>query len=369
VSQGELDNVTRAFYDVWKARYLETGCGEGRAYIDAPVLSNQITVSEAHGYGMMIAALMAGHDAEAQDVFDNLYRYFLDHPSSGSPSLMAWSQDPSCNNNHGDNSASDGDLDIAYALLLANKQWGSGSIDYFGEAHRVASAILVADVEPQQRYVLLGDWATPDSGDLYDTTRSSDFMPGHFASFAAAFDDAGWTTLTDSGYQMMASLQQVYAPSTGLVPDFIRSPESEPYPAPGGFEGLNDGAFAHNACRVPWRVGVHYLTSGDQRARSAVEKMTAWIRSSTSDYPGEIMSGYWLDGDVVDGGYYNSMAFTAPFAVAAMVDNSNQSWLNSLWESIANDDYPGYYDDTLKLLSLVALSGNWWSPESVSCPP
>ena len=59
----------------------------------------------------------------------------------------------------------------------------------------------------------------------------------------------------------------------------------------------------------------------------------------------------------------------SPFAVAAMVDNSNQSWLNSLWESIANDDYPGYYDDTLKLLSLVALSGNWWSPESVSCPP
>jgi len=369
VSQGELDSAVRSFYDIWKARYVATGCGDGRHYIAAPVSGDQITVSEAHGYGMMIAALMAGHDAEAHTIFDGLYRYFVDHPSSGSPDLMAWSQGLSCDSNHGPNSASDGDLDIAYGLLLANKQWGSGAIDYFGEAYRVASAILAADVEPQGRYVLLGDWATPDSGDLYDMTRSSDFMPQHFASFAAAFDEDRWNTLTDHGYQMMASLQQQYAPATGLVPDFIRSPESSPYPAPGGFEGPNDGAYGHNACRVPWRVAVHYLASADQRARSVVEKMNTWVVGSTGGYPSEIMSGYWLDGDVVAGGYYTSMAFTGPLAVAAMTDTSNQAWLNTLWEAMKSDNTPNYYDDTLKLLAMLAVSDNWWAPESVPCPP
>ena len=56
---------------------------------------------------------------------------------------MAWAQNESCQDIEGRNSATDGDLDIAYALLLADVQWGSiGEINYRGEAERTLEAIV-----------------------------------------------------------------------------------------------------------------------------------------------------------------------------------------------------------------------------------
>ena len=99
-----------------------------------------MTVSEAHGYGMLITAHMAGHDPKAKAYFDGLYRYFRAHPSKINPELMAWKQGDTGQavvNVGGVDSATDGDMDIAYALLLADRQWGSdGEINYLAEANR-----------------------------------------------------------------------------------------------------------------------------------------------------------------------------------------------------------------------------------------
>ena len=139
LSQPALDQAVRDFYDAWKARYLKQACGAGplrRRWRRRR--AGNLTVSEAHGYGMLLAALMAGHDpARADRSSTACTRYFRDHPSGITPSLMAWYQNKSCENVEGTDSASDGDLDIAYALLLADKQWGScGAIDYRGEAQQ-----------------------------------------------------------------------------------------------------------------------------------------------------------------------------------------------------------------------------------------
>ena len=127
-----------AFYDAWKDLYLTEGCGDGRAYVlitaggkDAYGGSEAqtITVSEAHGYGMLILALMADHDPEAQRLFDAMLAYRDDHPAASDPALMSWDQVEGCANAGaeagGDHSATDGDLDIAFALLLADRRWGS----------------------------------------------------------------------------------------------------------------------------------------------------------------------------------------------------------------------------------------------------
>jgi hypothetical protein len=61
------------------------------------------------------------------------------------------------------------------------------------------------------------------------------------------------------------------------------------------------------------------------------------------------------------------MAFLAPLGVGAMV-SAEQSWLDAVWTTVANyepDD--SYYEDTLKLLALIAMSGNWWAPEAIDC--
>ncbi|MEW6270496.1 MAG: glycosyl hydrolase family 8, partial [Thermodesulfobacteriota bacterium] len=375
VSQAQLDQAVRDFYDAWKAEYLVQTCGAGRWVVRANAGGGNLTVSEAHGYGMMLVALMAGHDPQAQEIFDGMFAYFRDHPSAITPSLMAWNQNTSCSSVGGVNTASDGDLDIAYALLLADKQWGScGAVDYLAEAQDVIAGIESGDLDQSGQYVKLGDWAMPSNPWHYDATRSSDFMPDHYRSFLAATSDPVWTSVLNRTYQIVSALQATYSPATGLLPDFVKDPLGTPDPAPPGFlEDSNDGAYDYNACRDPLRLGTDFLVSGEARAKTALDEINAWIRSATGGSPGAIRSGYQLDGTPSPNTNYLSMAFVAPLGVGAMVDTANQAWLNAIWDLVVATPIGAehYYENTLKLLSMVVMSGNWWPPQAVAggCSP
>jgi endoglucanase len=359
-----LDETVRRFYDAWKDHYLKRGCGAQRAYI-ATRLDRSVTVSEAHGYGMIILALMAGHDENAQADFDGMLRYFWDHPSVGGQGLLAWSQDGNCQTNEGGSSATDGDLDIAYALLLADKQWGSdGEFDYFSQAHVVLNEILIREVDESRSYVLLGDWVDRNSG-YYDATRSSDFMPGHLASFHHVDSGNPWKQIQDRSYTIMQSVQS----SAGLFPDFVVGASGNPRSAgPHFLEGPYDGEYSYNACRVPLRTAVHFLTDGDSRARDLASRIATWSETKSGGDPSRLTAGYWLDGDSLPGSEYSSMSFIGPIGVAAMVDAAYQDWLNAIWNEMASTPIQYvYFDDTLKLISMIVMSGNWWSPERAPC--
>lgn len=364
-SQAELDKATSDFYDTWKSKYLLNGCGADRYYVETKTESGNLTVSEGHGYGMMLTAIMAGYDPEAQKEFDGLYWYFRDHPSGISPDLMSWYQDTSCANAQGEDSASDGDLDIAFALLLADKQWGScGPIDYKSEALKVIQAIATHELDMSKKYVLLGDWANPSSPTFYDSTRSSDFIIDHFRSYGAASGDAFWTGLVDSTHGIITSIQMQHSAATGLLPDFIKSPLDAPAPVAANFlEGANDGAYDYNACRDPWRLGTDFLVSGDARAKQEITKLTNWIKGKTGGDPTKIQAGYRLNGNPSNGADYMTMAFVAPFGPAAMVDAAHQAWLDAIWQTTVDTASEGYYEDSIKLFSMIVMSRNWWAPE------
>jgi endo-1,4-beta-D-glucanase Y len=360
--QAALDDAVRSIYDQWKGTYIEEGCGEDRAYVAANTEENKRTVSEAHGYGMLILAYMAGHDPDARRLFDAMYRYYRDHPAGGA--LMAWAQGHNCENVDGASSATDGDLDIAYALLLADKQWGSGGeIDYFSVALDIIDAIWEREVDPSGSWLLLGSWG--GSGKYADSTRSSDFMPDHLWAFAEASGEDRWTTLSDREYAMVKSLQENHAPVTGLLPDFVLSPDSDPRPAdPEFLETQYDGTYSWNACRDPFRLGVHFLTTGDARAKEALARINSWAIESTGGDPGRLRAGYMLDGAATRD--FSGMAFNGPFAVGAMVDANNQAWLDGIWAQTGGLE-GDYYNNTLQLLTMIALSGNWWSPAAADC--
>ncbi len=370
--QRELDSATAAFYDIWKARYFHAGCVSGQAYIfynreKTASSRDAISVSEGHGYGMLLTAMFAGHDPKAQESFDQLFSYFRAHQSAITPNLMSWQQFQGCVDKKGDNdSASDGDLDIAYALLLADQQWGStGAVNYRAEALKVIAAVKSGEVNPAIPCLKPGDWAQPDMAQSKDT-RISDFMPGHLRIFGLASGDALWGRLVDQGYGLVAHLQSVHAPDTGLLPDFAQHLDS-PAAVPAKrkyMESAFDGQYFYNACRCPWRIGVDYLLTGDPRAKGALEKLNGFIEKKTVGDPEQIRAGYMLSGKVIHDDD-TSLAFTAPFAVAAMADPSHPKWLDSLWKKIvdepATDD--DYYGNTIKLLCMVTASGNWWVPK------
>lgn len=370
VSQATRDQAVRDFYDAWKATYVKQVCGPGRYVVEAKAGGGNLTVSEAHGYGMMLMALMAGHDPNAQTIFDGMFAYFRDHPSGITPSLMSWNQNTACNDVGGNNTASDGDLDIAYALLLADKQWGScGAVNYLAEAQAVIAGIKSAELDTTKQYVTLGDWVTPSSVPYYDGTRSSDFMPDHYRSFQGATGDATWNGLLDRTYQIVAAIQTTHSATTGLLPDFVVDPLVTPDPAPAGFlEDAGDGNYDYNACRDPLRLGTDFLVSGDTRAKTALQTINGWIRGATGNAPASIRSGYLLNGNPSPNSNYLSMAFVAPLGVGAMVDAGNQAWLNAIWDLVVATPVGAehYYENTLKLLSMIVMSGNWWAPQAVT---
>ncbi|NWG75204.1 MAG: hypothetical protein HXY24_11445 [Rubrivivax sp.] len=164
----------RAFYDYWKERYLKAagttpgGAPLYRIAFGSSAPNVNVTVSEGQGYGMIIVALMAGHDAQAQTYFDGLWRFARANPSGIDSRLMTWRVPIDGN---GNDSAFDGDADMAYALLLADKQWGSsGSINYKAEAEQVIAGILESTIGPTSRLPMLGDWVDPNGVDYNQYT-------------------------------------------------------------------------------------------------------------------------------------------------------------------------------------------------------
>jgi endo-1,4-beta-D-glucanase Y len=362
-SKEDLQSAATAFYNQWKSAYVVAGCNDGEFRVKSEPDTDDFTVSEAHGYGMLFTVMMASKDSDAQKVFDGMYAYYATHQSSITDGLMAWAQDESCGNVDGDNAATDGDLDIAYALLVADATWGSGgTINYKQEALRTIAAILQGEVS-DTNFLYVGDWI--GSGDHDDGTRPSDFLPDHFKAFKRASGEARWTDVLDKVYSIVSEIQGNQAKNSGLLPDFvINAGTASPEPASGKWlETSHDGDYSYNACRVPWRIATDYLLSGDEHARTAIRKINAFIRSSTGDDPGQIVDGYQLDGSVF--GKNNELSFYAPFMVAAMIEpesGTNQPWLDALWQQVSTVDMQNYYGDSIKLATMIVVSGMWRSP-------
>jgi hypothetical protein len=49
-----------------------------------------------------------------------------------------------------------------------------------------------------------------------------------------------------------------------------------------------------------------------------------------------------------------------------MVAENNQQWLNDIWDAIVSVPFAkgDYYGNSLKMLSIIVMSGNWWNMQS-----
>jgi endo-1,4-beta-D-glucanase Y len=361
ISQERLDKLTLSFYEQWKKRYIRAGCHAGEFFVWFERKGKTQCVSEGQGYGMIITVLMAGADRSAKITYDGLYRYYKDHPADH-PYLMAWAQGKACRNLD-KSTATDGDVDIAYSLLLADKQWGSnGEINYLQEARKMIASIMGYEINPHTYSILISDAIEYDSKDYYDT-RTSDFMPANFKAFKNATHDTRWDKVVENTYKLFNYMQQRYSPDAGLVPDFIRHINKKAQPAqPNYLESPYDGCYNYNACRVPWRIATDYLLTGDKRAKTFNGRINKWVRETTQNKPDNLSAGYTLAGNDIRHRYFEALSFIGPFAVSAMTDKKNQQWLNDVWDYLINfklKDYD-YYDNSIKLLNMIIMSGNYW---------
>lgn len=361
-SQSTLDGQVIDYYERWKSAFLRQNCGNGWYQVISPDADHPY-VAEAQGYGMAIVATMAGADPDAKKIFDGLVKWKIDHPSSINPDLLAAEQDSACRSVDGGDGATDGDMDVAYGLLLADRQWGSaGTYNYKQLAIRHINAIKKDEVNATTKLLKLGDW-TSSGDEYYYLSRTSDWMVDHFRAFRKATGDTAWDTIRSAHQNLIGTLQANYAPNTGLLPDFVVNTNTTPKPAPGKvLEDPNDGRYWWNACRTPWRIGDDAVTSGDSKSLAAARKLNGWIKGKTGGDPGKIAIGYKLDGTQISSG--SEAAFFAPFAVAAMTDSGSQAWLDALWSKMRGTpiDTGSYFSASIQLQVMITVTGNHWVP-------
>jgi hypothetical protein len=198
-------------------------------------------------------------------------------------------------------------------------------------------------------------------------TRSADFIPGHLRAFGGATNDSFWMQSVDAIYGLIAKIQMVNSPTTGLLPDFVMNLNTNGVPASANWSGAgnpNDGQYFYHAARAPLRLVADYISSGgsEARAKTALAKMNTWIRMKTMDNPAMIIDGYNI-GTGANIGNGPTVVFEGPFGAAAVVDAANQAWVDAIWNRISagavgNDSLA----ESIRLMSLLVMSGHWWAP-------
>ncbi len=338
---------TNPTYKSWHELYVVKH--HDGAYVNSGILNQKkIAISEAQGYGMLITALAASKQEANQKEFDALMVYYNQHTISDINHLMAWKQvytsgkmvTDTVNNTN----ATDGDLDIAYALLKADKLWGSqGNYNYRGIANDLMRDLLNYNYNVHNQSLYLGDWAKNDKRYQY-LVRTSDLIPMYFKVFFEKSHDKRWLSLYNQSINTLKILSD--RSTAGLFPDFVWIKNGQIINAePNTLESANDGVYGWNANRIPFRLA---YDTDDSELRKINNKLLQFFEQRH-----RLTAVYDLSGKSLNN--YTSMAFTAPIAVAA---NQQKNVVNTFAEKIVQQVKTtsltgNYYADTLQMLAML----------------
>jgi len=345
----------RAAYEKWKQE-LVVPAGSfhrvNRPDLEAGIVNS--TVSEGIAYGMILAVFM-----DDQPLLDSLWRYSQQHLNS--KGLMIWLLDS--NGNPGiegsgqpaSGSATDADEDMAWALALAARKWGSSSS--LGSYETIAVDLIgrIYANEADGRYDML------NAGDSWGTTfawNPSYFAPNEYRVFAK-LDTAhaeGWNKIIDKGYQVLAASQNA---TSGLVPAWT---DTNGNPAAAWSGGPTH--YQYDAVRVPFRIALDYCEYGEPRAAAILQKFTTFFAGIGAD---EIVDGYALDGtpqpEHTSPEGVQSALFVGAAGVGAM-STTNATFVNAVYDRIVTQPdsmmlpVSYYYNLSWKVFTLLMMTGN-----------
>lgn len=353
-SQSLANQQIDSIYQQWKTRYIRDA-GGGALRVSNGVVSHDTTrtedtYSEGIGYGMLIAAYM-----DDQPLFNGLWAYAKRYQVTfkGKSGLMAW---------HIDRSgavmdsafATDGDEDMAFALIVADKKWGG----YTADAGTLLGNLLAYAVD-SENVLLPGTWS---GGRL---VHISYFDPAYYRTFAEYTGVSRWNDVAAMSYTVIGRLNaKGLNATTGLVPD-----RSTAYgdtaknwnPVTQQFDGTPfNYDYQWDAFRTPWRLAKDLVWNCDPGAKSQLTLMNGFWKSVG---PANIGDGYRIDGTPLQRPYGfshdNAFVSTAMNASLFVGDSAHQA---AMWnETMAGTKY-SYYGTSLRLLTTLLASGNMPHP-------
>jgi endo-1,4-beta-D-glucanase Y len=336
----------QAAYEIWKDTNVTSQGAGGHLRVsrpNEPGLEPNSTVSEGIAYGMLIAVYMGD-----QGLFDELWKYerlWLDDNG-----LMDWYINAEGTQRLGTGAATDADEDMAFALVMADRQWGGqGSLDrpYLDHARDQIQLIWTHEIY---------EGKLPRAGDQWGdwgNVNISYFAPSYYRVFAQIDGNvAGWQAVIKTVYDTIANaLNENNGNQTnGLVPAWCTSQ---------GVPG-SPGHYQYDSCRTPFRIGLDWCMFGEPLAREYLAKTSTFFSSIGAK---NIVDGYDLDGSPrAEFPGLRSAAFIGPAAVGAMSNASYLSFVDEAYADVAtNQLLTGgvYYETSWTVLSLLMLTGNF----------
>jgi hypothetical protein len=345
----------QAAYTKWKSDLVVSDGARGFLRVRRPNSSGaqvDSTVSEGIGYGMLLAVY-----ANDQSTFDQLWQYEQQFPDNHG--LMNWYISADGTMALGTGAATDGDEDMAFALVMADQRWGGqGSLSqsYLGTAKTLIGLIWQWEVDPNHGYVLT-------SGDQSDGSviNISYFAPAYYRAFGRVTGQtANWNKVIDESYTVIASTLNAQNGNTqnGLVPAWS-TPAGVPMTPPGTSMPLYHQL---DSCRTPFRLGEDFCWNAEPRALTYLQKITGFYSGVGA---ANLVDGYDLDGtphpQFVTAGGPRAASFVGPAGVGAMATGTTYTQLR-------DDAYAGvatltqlagstYYQESWTALSLQMMTG------------
>lgn len=169
-----------------------------------------------------------------------------------------------------DNSATDADIDIACALLLAYETWGDHK--YLNEAIPIIYSIWDNETKRVGEHLVL----MPGVEQTY--SKKIEINPSYFSPYAFRFFQKydklhDWSCLIDSTYYYLTKVTSMT--DTGLPPNWfiiVNSQEDGPNEGRIIFENSPRSDFSYDSIRVFLRTYLDYIETGEPRALPILKK-------------------------------------------------------------------------------------------------
>jgi hypothetical protein len=343
-------------YQAWRSEIVTRDGARGYLRARRPDTPDGVpnsTVSEGIAYGMIIAVMF-----DDQALFDDFYRYALCFENKSG--LMDWYIAPDGESRLGVGGATDSDEDIAWALVMAHRQWGgSGALgdSYLTLAKRQIERVWECEVDHGQYPDMLlpgDDWRGRN------VFNPSYFAPQQYRVFAEVSGNSGWLRVIDRGYQIVnASLNATLGNAdNGLVPAWCDAAGTPVEAFPGAM--MN---YQYDSARLPFRLGQDWAAAHEPRAFAYVARSSAFFANIGAD---AIVDGYALNGEPAPDPRAaqpnpGSAVFVGSAAVGAMHDPRYQAFIEAAYARVRTGTLLArsrYYNHSWTVLSLLMLTGN-----------
>ena len=345
-------SLARTLYERWKADLVTADGAGGFLRVRRPNSGTQLnsTNSEGIAYGMLLAVHL-----DDQPTFDALWQYERLH--LGKNGLMEW-EISETGQVLGHGAATDGDEDMAFALLMAAARWGGrGSLPetYASYARTQIELVWRHEVDHTR-----GDLLMP--GDEFDgasVVNISYFAPAFYRVFGAATGKTSeWQRVVDASYAVLERTLNAANGNvdTGLVPAWS-TPEGAPRVPPGTSHPTHHQL---DSCRTPFRIALDYCWFGEPRARAYLEKIGAFHARTGVE---RLVDGYQLNGAPWPGAKLHLAAFVAGAGAAAVATPHAAAVRDRAYAEIASWDVllggSQYYNKSWSVLGALMLTGQF----------